>query len=106
MENYLNAIAGYAGAIFVVAVAGRKIRQWWDRHHSAQRSFPMVYANTAALPLSEEVLELMQAHQNLVVGYDALTVREEDAYSLAQPSPLKYVPSVASGSVSADLLGE
>lgn len=66
----------------------------------------MVYANTATLPLSEAVLELMEVHRKLVADCDAITVREEDTYSLAQPSPLKFVPSVASGNVPVSSAGE
>lgn len=40
MSAYLNAIGIYAGAVFVVAITARKIRQWrWHkylREHPAQ----------------------------------------------------------------------
>ncbi len=66
----------------------------------------MVYANTATLPLTEDVLELMEAHRKLLGDGNALLVREEDTYSLAQPSPLKFVPSIASGDVPVSSTGE
>lgn len=66
----------------------------------------MVYPNTATLPLTEDILELMEAHQRLIADCGALIVREEDGYSLAQPSPLRFVPSVASGDVPMDCAGD
>ncbi|MFP5204167.1 MAG: hypothetical protein ACLGSH_02290 [Acidobacteriota bacterium] len=65
----------------------------------------MVYANTATLPLTPDVLELMETHQKLVGDYGTV-VREEDSYSLAQPSPLKFVPSIASGDIPIESGGE
>lgn len=62
----------------------------------------MVYANTANLPIPDDVMELMEAHQRLVGEVAALLAREEDTYSLAQPSPFKFVPSVASGNVAVE----
>lgn len=66
----------------------------------------MVYANTATLPVPEEVLELMKAHYDLLEKYGEIAPGEEDTFSLAQPSPLKFVPSIASGDVPVPSAGD
>ena len=66
----------------------------------------MVYANTATLPLSEEVMELIDAHRQLVAQQDAIPAHEEETFSLAQPSPFRYVPSIASGWIPTEPAGE
>ena len=52
----------------------------------------------ANLPLPEETIEMMEAHRQLMAAYAAnlAFAQAHDFYSLAQPSPLLYVPSVAS----------
>jgi hypothetical protein len=52
----------------------------------------------ATFPLPEETLEMMEAHQQLTAAYafDYSLAQEQDSFSLAQPSPLRYVPSIAS----------
>ncbi len=48
------------------------------------------------LPLTPETLELIEAHRRLIATYGTETVQEDDTYSLAQPSPFRFVPTVAS----------
>lgn len=52
----------------------------------------------AALPLPDETLEMIEAHRQLMAAhsFDLALAYEQDTYSLAQPSPLRYVPSIAS----------
>lgn len=45
---------------------------------------------------SQEALELIEAHRTLMARYRIALASENDAYSLAQPSPYPFVPSVAS----------
>lgn len=53
---------------------------------------------TAALPLPEDAFELIEAHRRLLAEYsfDLAQAQEQDTYSLAQPSPFRYVPLIAS----------
>jgi hypothetical protein len=50
----------------------------------------------AAPEFSPEALELIEAHRTLMARYRIALANESDDYSLAQPSPYPFVPSVAS----------
>jgi hypothetical protein len=58
------------------------------------------------MPPTEELLELIEAHRNLVAMYGCDPAREEDSYSLAQPSPFRFVPTIASNQTAPLLQGE
>jgi len=47
-------------------------------------------------PLTEEAIELIDLHRQLIALNSLQPARENDTYSLAQPSPFRYVPSIAS----------
>lgn len=54
----------------------------------------------AAPEFSPEALELIEAHRTLMARYRIALANEQDAYSLMQPSPYPFVPSVASDGTS------
>lgn len=72
----------------------------------------MVYSNTATLPVPEEALEhedilvLIEAHRKLVSSFGIDAGREEDTYSLAQPSPYRFVPTIAASQTTLGTAGE
>jgi hypothetical protein len=45
---------------------------------------------------SQEALELIEAHRVLMARFRIALATENDSFSLAQPSPYPFVPSVAS----------
>ena len=49
-----------------------------------------------ALPDTDNIVDLMEVHRYLVALYGAAPAQESDSYSLAQPSPLRFVPTLAS----------
>ena len=57
-------------------------------------------------PPTEEALELMEAHRKLMAMYGYIPAREEDTYSLAQPSPFRFVPTIASNRTAPVIQGE
>jgi hypothetical protein len=60
----------------------------------------------AAPEFSPEALELIEAHRVLMARYRIPLASENDSYSLAQPSPYPFVPSVASDGTYPLLQGE
>ena len=62
--------------------------------------------NQALPPLSEETVKLMEMHRQLTAPEGFSYAQEQDAYSLAQPSPFRFVPSVASNRVATLMQGE
>ena len=50
----------------------------------------------STFPLNQETLELIETHRQLALNYGSELAQENDSYSLAQPSPYRYVPTVAS----------
>lgn len=48
------------------------------------------------LPQGTEAIDLVEAHRLLMEMYGYELAQEHDTFSLAQPSPLRYVPTVAS----------
>lgn len=57
-------------------------------------------------PPTEETLDLMEMHRQLMELNGFAFAQEQDTYSLAQPSPFRFVPSVASNGAAALLQGE
>jgi len=57
-------------------------------------------------PLTNETLNLMELHHQLTEVDGFTYAQEQDAYSLAQPSPFRFVPSVASNRVATLMQGE
>lgn len=57
-------------------------------------------------PLTDETLNLMELHRRLTELEGFTYAQEHDAYSLAQPSPFRFVPSVASNRVATLMQGE
>ncbi len=55
----------------------------------------MTKAVPSPMPQTEEALELMEAHRQLIATYGVDIAQEEDTYSLAQPSPFRFVPTIA-----------
>ena len=62
--------------------------------------------NIALPPQTEESIELMEMHRQFI-AFDGFTiVQEQDSYSLAQPSPFRYVPLGASNGAAPLIQGE
>lgn len=55
---------------------------------------------------AEEPLDLMEMHRQLVEQGGFAYAQEQDTYSLAQPSPFRFVPSIASNGAAMLLQGE
>ena len=55
---------------------------------------------------TNEIYELMELHRKLVQMNANDFVQENDAYSLAQPSPFRFVPTVASNGSATLIRGE
>jgi hypothetical protein len=55
----------------------------------------MAYDNQSSTPQSKDIIELMEAHRSLVETYGYEPAQEADTFSLAQPSPFRYVPTIA-----------
>lgn len=47
-------------------------------------------------PPTEETIELIELHRQLIAFHSLQPAQEDDTYSLAQPSPFRFVPSIAS----------
>lgn len=58
------------------------------------------------MPPSEEALELIEAHRKLMTMYGCVPAQEDDTYSLAQPSPFRFIPTIASNRTTPVLQGE
>lgn len=56
----------------------------------------MMPENLVLPPQTEETLKLMEMHRQLTVLNGFVYAQEHDTYSLAQPSPFRYVPTIAS----------
>lgn len=48
------------------------------------------------LAATDDIAELMEFHRRLTELIGTAPAMESDTYSLAQPSPLRYVPTIAS----------
>jgi hypothetical protein len=57
-------------------------------------------------PPTEETIQLIELHRQLIALHNLQAAREDDAYSLAQPSPFRFVPSIASNGAGTIAEGE
>jgi hypothetical protein len=57
-------------------------------------------------PQTEETLSLMEMHRQLTALDGIEFAQEQDTYSLAQPSPFRFVPMIASNQTASLHLGE
>ena len=55
---------------------------------------------------TEEILNLVELHRQLIQRGGFTAPQEHDSYSLAQPSPYRFVPTVASNGAATVILGE
>ena len=53
-------------------------------------------SDVPVLPQTTEIEDLVEAHRLLTEAYGYGLAQENDAFSLAQPSPFRYVPTIAS----------
>ena len=56
----------------------------------------MSHENPSSTPQPAETIDLVEAHRLLMETYGYELAREDDTFSLAQPSPFRYVPTIAS----------
>jgi hypothetical protein len=66
----------------------------------------MLSEENALLPQSEESLDLAEAYRELIARYNLVTAHESDTYSLAQPSPFRFIPTSASNKTAPLTIGE
>ncbi len=57
------------------------------------------------MPLAQETLELIELHRELTSLNGITVAQPDDAYSLAQPSPYRFVPTVASNGAATAIEG-
>ena len=82
----------YAPKMENLAFQMRTVLRFWGK---ANRRFKMPN-NSILSPESEETARLIEMHRELM-GPDGIEfAREQDTYSLAQPSPFRFVPMIAS----------
>jgi hypothetical protein len=62
--------------------------------------------NIALPPQTEESNELMEMHRQFIAFNGFTIAQEHDSYSLAQPSPFRYVPLGASNGAAPLIQGE
>ncbi|WP_263350202.1 hypothetical protein [Acidicapsa acidisoli] len=66
----------------------------------------MALENSALPPQTEDTLRLIETHRQLT-GFNGFAfAQEQDTYSLAQPSPFRFVPTVASNGAATLMQGE
>jgi hypothetical protein len=66
----------------------------------------MMLENLVLPPQTDETLELLELHRRLT-AFDGLAfAQEQDSYSLAQPSPFRFVPLGASNGAAPLIQGE
>jgi len=62
--------------------------------------------NVVLPPPTDETRSLMEIHRQLTAINNFTEAQELDTYSLAQPSPFRFVPSVASNGAARFFEGE
>lgn len=66
----------------------------------------MTRDNLTLPPQFEETVEMMELHRQMMLANGFQFAPEEDNFSLAQPSPYRFVPMVASNGAAALDQGE
>lgn len=66
----------------------------------------MTSETTVLLPEAEETLDLVEQHRQLIALYGLTVAQEQDTYSLAQPSPFRFVPAITSNGTAPLAQGE
>ena len=68
----------------------------WYVPSKAKTGEIMSHVKLPTLPTTQEAIDLVEQHQQLIATYALQVAPETDSYSLAQPSPYRFVPSIAS----------
>jgi hypothetical protein len=66
----------------------------------------MTSENPVSPNLTEEARLLIEMHRKLIAFNGFTLAQEQDTYSLAQPSPFRFVPTMASNGAATLLEGE
>jgi hypothetical protein len=66
----------------------------------------MTLKEISLTPENADAEALMEAHRLLLAAYTYGLAQEQDTYSLAQPSPYRFVPSIASNQMPPVTQGE